>query len=263
MTDNKAIMKTADEEEDDKCSEFSVISYCEERQSNPEELNGASDAVRPLTTYAAPSEVESELIDDNSDLVVSFSEPVEVDNQLAELPVDGSTSPWNPMMLSGYLKATAVVEMMDKVLSECKNNGAILEHVGGLVKELKEKNYSEQQQQLDEMSQLKADLVAARARIEELESRKSQEQQEQMSDLVSRLEQQLQDQCQLNKALREELDEIQDELLQSRIELSNQRMIVSVLREDNDSQRLSNMCQDYESQSKTLEKYYERGEVEF
>jgi len=273
------------EEEDDNCSEFSVISiYDDQDVEDMDSVHGGSVANENgdetlRVAYKDPSVHESEFADNMS----SISHNVSLSNgSKSEMVVSGemqtSSASWNPMAVSGYVPAISVAEMVEKVLKEYKQNHELLASINSSIMDLKSSGNRSPVEEIpnnanaSEIEKLKSELTERTKRCRELEQEKiNNERQFKLAakdaeNYILRLESQLSDQCQMSKALREELDEQNDNLRAARFELDTQKAIVVALQQQNyqSSEQMKRVCEGYEDQMKLLEQtftsYHERGE---
>lgn len=138
----KTLTDAVDLDDDDKCSEFSVISVYND--PDDEDLDSASGRFfenNVRISYRDPSINESDYVDDVSSvsrqMIISSNtdskESANPDNLLSEMP----QSSWNPLTLSDYVPISSVAELFDKILKEYKQNHEILASINTFVMDLK------------------------------------------------------------------------------------------------------------------------------
>ncbi|KAI6215884.1 hypothetical protein M3Y94_00437300 [Aphelenchoides besseyi] len=291
---------TRDLDDDDVCSEFSVISMHDENES----LNG--DGMVESHVYVVPSEVcESEIPDSisvNSHPAITMS-PMMNSFASEESPVELEVpAPWSPDTLSGYVSTSSVAEMTNKLYLEYKLSHDMLLAINNALSEMKNtKSDGKEDKSAEELSKLREQLADVQKELDDTKAAQAKAEQEliktrdelkamelqnvelhqkkfdmevqlkSVEDAGSRaevLQSQLTEQCRLNKHIREQWDETQDELESLRRDLNNHKEITEVLQlNDRDSaMRMQHMQSDYQNQIASMEmmlaSYYERNEAE-
>ncbi|KAI6202396.1 hypothetical protein M3Y96_00944100 [Aphelenchoides besseyi] len=289
-----------DLDDDDVCSEFSVISMHDENES----LSG--EGMIDSHVYVTPSEVcESEIPDaisvnshpaiTMSPMMTSFAS----EQSPAELEVP---TPRSPDTLSGYVSTSSVAEMTNKLYLEYKLSHEMLLAINNALSDMKNTKSDEKedksaeellklreqladvQKELDDTkaAQTKAEeeLIKARNELKAMELENVELHQkkfdmevqlkafDEVSSRAEVLQIQLTEQCRSNKQMREQWDETQDELEAVRRDLNSHKEITEVLQlnDREAAMRMQHMQSDYQNQIASMEmmlaSYYERNEAE-